>query len=57
MRKWKNGEVVKLSKFAETESQVSYAAFSFGLKHRWRYFIADIEDLLEPLEQICLYHP
>jgi len=43
-------EVVKLSKFAERKPQ---ASFSFGLKHRWTYFmrtLADIEDLLEPLE-------
>ena len=45
MRKWKNGEVVKLSKFAETESQVSYAAFSFGLKHRWTYFMRTLADI------------
>ena len=47
-------EGVKLSKFAKTEPQASYAAFSFGLKHRWTYFmrtLADIEDLLEPLER------
>jgi len=25
----------KLSEFAETEPQASYAAFVFGLKHQW----------------------
>ena len=47
-------EVAKLSEFAATEPQASYAAFTFGLKHRWTYFlrkIQDIEDLLIPLER------
>ena len=42
-------EVAKLSEFAATELQASYAAFTFGLKHRWTYFLRtlqDIEDLL-----------
>ena len=47
-------EVTKLSEFAATELQASYAAFTFGLKHRWTYFLRtlqDIEDLLIPLER------
>ena len=47
-------EVAKLSEFAATEPQASYAAFTFGLKHRWTYFLRtlqDIEDLLIPLER------
>ena len=46
--------VAKLSDFAATELQASYAAFTFGLKHRWTYFLRtlqDIEDLLIPLER------
>ena len=33
--------------------QACYAAYTFGLKHRWTYFLGtllDIQDLLEPLE-------
>jgi hypothetical protein len=48
-------EVTKLSEFATTEPQASFAAFSFGLKHKWTYFLRtlpDIEDLLVPLEQV-----
>ena len=47
-------EVAKLSEFAATEPQASYAEFTFGLKHRWTYFLRtlqDIEDLLIPLER------
>ena len=47
-------QVVKLAEFAATYPQASYAAFTFGLKHRWTYYLRtlpDIEDLLEPLER------
>ena len=47
-------EVAKLSEFAATEPQASYAAFTFGLKHQWTYFLRtlqEIEDLLIPLER------
>ena len=47
-------EVVKLSEFAATEPQASFAAFTFSLKHRWTYFfrtLQDIEDLLIPLKR------
>ena len=33
--------------------QACYAVYTFGLKHRWTYFLGtllDIQDLLEPLE-------
>ena len=46
-------QVVKLAEFAATYPQASYAAFTFGLKHCWTYYLRtlpDIEDLLEPLE-------
>ena len=46
-------EITKLAKFAVTQPQASYAAYTFGLKHRWTYFLRtlpDIHDLLEPLE-------
>ena len=36
-----------------SQPQASYAAFMFGLRHRWMYFLRtlpDIADLLEPLE-------
>ena len=34
--------------------QAAYAAFSFGIRHKWTYFlrtIPDTEDLLQPLEE------
>ena len=49
---WIN-EVAKLAEFALSQSQACYAAYTFGLKHRWTYFLRtlpDIQDLLEPLE-------
>ena len=50
---WVN-EVTKLAEFAISQPQASYAAYTFGLKHRWTYFLRtlpDIQDLLEPLEK------
>ena len=47
-------QVVKLAQFAVSQPQSSYAAFTFGLRHRWRNFLRtlpDIADLLEPLER------
>ena len=37
-----------------SQPQASYAAFTFGLRHRWTYFLRtlpDIAELLEPLER------
>ena len=51
--KWVN-EVTKLADFAISQHQASYAAFTFGLRHRWTYFLRtllDIVQLLEPLER------
>ncbi|XP_048582339.1 uncharacterized protein LOC5520811 isoform X2 [Nematostella vectensis] len=48
------GQVTKLAEFAVSQPQASYAAYTFGLKHRWTYFLItlpDIEDLLLPLER------
>ena len=47
------GEVIKLAGLAQTQPQACYAAYTFGLKHRWTYFLRTlpgIQDLLEPLE-------
>ena len=47
-------EILKLSEFAMSQPQAAYAAFSFGVRHKWTYFlrtIPDIEDLLQPLEE------
>ena len=47
-------QVVKLTEFAMSQPQACYAAFTFGLRHRWTYFLRtlpDVEDLLEPLER------
>ena len=46
-------EITKLAEFALSQPQACYAAYSFGLKHRWTYFLRtfpDIQELLEPLE-------
>ena len=34
---WVN-QVTKLAEFAISQPQASYAAFTFGLQHRWTYF-------------------
>ena len=47
-------QVVKLAEFAMSQPQACYAAFTFGLRHRWTYLLRtlpDIEDLVEPLER------
>ncbi len=47
-------QVVKLAEFAMSQPQACYAAFTFGLRHQWTYYLRtlpDIEDLLEPLER------
>ena len=46
-------EITKLAEFAVTQPKASYAAYTFGLKYRWTYFLKtlpDIQDLLEQLE-------
>ena len=47
-------QVMKLAEFAVSQPQASYVAFTFGLRHRWTYFLRtlpDIADLLDPLER------
>jgi hypothetical protein len=47
-------EIINLADFATTQPQASYAVYTFGLKHRWTYFIRtlpDIQYLLQPLEE------
>ena len=49
---WVN-KVAELAEFALCQTQACYAAYTFGLKHRWTYFLGtlpDIQDALEPLE-------
>ena len=51
--------VVKLTEFAATYPKASYSDLTFGLKHRWTYYLRalpDNEDLLEPLER-AISHP
>ena len=48
------GEVTRLAEFARSQPQASNAAFTFGFRHRWTYFmrtLRDIENLLQPLER------
>ena len=47
--KWVN-EVTKLADFAISQPQASYAAFTFGLRHRWTYFLGTLPDIVELLE-------
>ena len=45
-------EVIKLSEFENSQPQACSAAYTFGLKHRWTYFMCtlpDIQELLRPL--------
>jgi len=40
-------------RFSLARDEACYAAYTFGLKHRWSYFfgtLPDIQELLEPLE-------
>ena len=50
-------KITQLAEFTVTQPQASYVAYTFGLNHRWTYFLRtlpDIQDLLEPLESsIC----
>ena len=44
-------EVTLLAEFATSQPQACYVAFTFGLRHKWAYFmrtLPDIEDLLKP---------
>ena len=48
------GKVTRLEEFAGSQPQASHAAFTFGLRHRWTYFMTtlpDIETLLRSLER------
>ena len=48
------GQATKLVEFALTQPQACYAAFTYGLKHRWTYFqrtLPDLEDILAPLQR------
>ena len=47
-------QIVRLAEFAQSHPQTSYVAYSFGLRHRWTYFLRtlpNIEDLLKPLKR------
>ena len=47
-------QVTRLAEFATTQPQSSYAAFVFGLRHRWTYLLRTLPGLapfLEPLER------
>ena len=46
---WVN-EVTKLADFAISQPHASYAAFTFGLRHRWTNFLRTLPDIAESLE-------
>ena len=53
MSNWVNEVASTLAEFALSQPQACYAAYTFGLKHRWTFFLRtlpDIQDLQEPLE-------
>lgn len=46
-------EITRLAKITVTQPQACYAVYTFGLKHRWTYFMRTLpatQDFLEPLE-------
>ena len=46
--------MTKLAEFVLSQPKACYAGFTYGLKHRWTYFLRtppDLEDLLVPLER------
>jgi len=38
-------EITKLAEFALSQPQACYAAYTFGLKHRWTYFLTTLPDI------------
>ena len=46
--------MTNLAEFTWSQPQACYATFTYGLKHRWTYFLRtlpDLEDPLAPLER------
>ena len=46
-------DITQLAKIAESEPQAAYAAYIFGLSHRWTYYMRTIEgtkEFLQPVE-------
>ena len=43
-------QVTRLAEFATTQPQPSYAAFVFGLRNRWTYFLRTLPDIAPFLE-------
>ena len=39
------GEVTWLAEFTTSQPQASYAAFTFGLRERWTYFMGTLPDV------------
>jgi len=49
------GQITTLAEFAASQPQACYIAYTFGLKHKWTYYLRtlpDIEELLIPLEHV-----
>ena len=38
-------QVTRLAEFATTQPHSSYAAFVFGLRHRWAYLLRTLPDI------------
>lgn len=52
VQRWES-ELQRLSEIAKTEPQAAYAAFTYGVKHKWNYLmrtVPDVAPLLKPLE-------
>ena len=46
-------EATVLAEFATSEPQACYAAFTFGLRHRWTYFLRTLQDIEEISSSYC----
>ena len=48
-------EIKVLSEYAKTQPQAAYAAYTYGVKHKWNYTLRTINNIkpqLEPLEKV-----
>ena len=45
-------EVIKLSEFTNSQPQACFAAYTFGLKHHWTYFMRTLPDIQELLRSL-----
>lgn len=51
VEEWRN-EVVALATIANSEPQLAYSAYIFGLSHKWTYYLRTIENISEELKPL-----